>query len=102
MQQFKNDIRLGEGRFIKTQQGNIFSTNTFYDDRPDWWDKWTRHGILGVEMESQALYTLANRSGVKALTILTVSDHILTGASSSQLQREQSYTDMMKIALQLV
>ncbi|MEZ4985766.1 MAG: hypothetical protein R2795_12160 [Saprospiraceae bacterium] len=48
------------------------------------WDVWQQHGILGVEMESQILFTLAKRLGAKALAILTVSDNILTGASASK------------------
>ncbi len=86
---------------IKTYQGPIFSTNTFYDNVPNRWDIWKKHGILGVEMETQILFTLAKRFGVKALSILTVSDNIITGEASSIQDREQSYTDMMKIALGL-
>lgn len=86
---------------IPTVQGPIFSTNTFYDTDSNRWDVWERHGILGVEMESQILFTLAKRFNVKALSILTVSDNILTGAASSQKEREQSYNDMMRIALEI-
>lgn len=86
---------------IHTVQGSVFSTNTFYDDDPHRWDIWSKQGILGVEMESQILFTLAKRLGAKALSILTVSDNILTGASSSQQEREQSYNDMIKIALEI-
>ncbi len=86
---------------IKTHQGSIFSTNTFYDDNPNRWDIWEKHGILGVEMETQILYTLAKRLGAKALTILTVSDNILTGEATSAMERERSFNDMMKIALEL-
>ncbi len=86
---------------IKTLQGSVFSTNTFYDDAPDRWDIWEKHGILGVDMESQILFTLAKRLGARALSLLTVSDNILTGESSSQLDREQSFNDMMKIALEI-
>jgi len=86
---------------INTYQGSVFSTNTFYDDSPNRWDKWQKHGILGVEMETQMLFTLAKRFGVKALSILTVSDNIITGEASSTTEREQSYIDMMKIALEL-
>ncbi len=86
---------------INTYQGSVFSTNTFYDDSPNRWDKWKKHGILGVEMETQMLFTLAKRFGIKALSILTVSDNIITGEASSTTEREQSYTDMMKIALEL-
>ncbi len=86
---------------IPTIQGEIFSTNTFYDDDPNRWDKWEKHGILGVEMESQILFTLAKRLNAKALTILTVSDNIKTGAAAPPQEREQSYSDMFRIALEL-
>jgi purine-nucleoside phosphorylase len=86
---------------IKTYQGSVFSTNTFYDETPNRWDAWKKHGILGVEMETQILFTLAKKFGVKALSILTVSDNILTGETTTSLEREQSFNDMMKIALEL-
>ena len=86
---------------IPTRQGSIFSTNTFYDDDPNRWDIWEKHGILGVEMETQILFTLAKRFGAKALTILTVSDNIQTGEAASSLDREQAFMDMMRIGLEL-
>lgn len=86
---------------IKTYQGQIFSTNTFYDLEPNRWQIWKKHGIIGIEMESQILYTLAKRFGVKALSILTVSDNIITREATSAKEREQSFNDMMKIALEL-
>ncbi len=86
---------------IPTVQGSIFSTNTFYDDAPNRWDIWTQHGVLAVEMETQILFTLAKKLGAKALALLTVSDNILTGTSASQKEREQTFMDMMKIALEI-
>ncbi|MBK8620750.1 MAG: purine-nucleoside phosphorylase [Saprospiraceae bacterium] len=86
---------------IHTIQGSIFSTDTFYDDIPNRWDIWEKHGIVGVEMESQILFTIAKRLGAKALSLLTVSDNIVTGEASAAKEREQSYMDMMKIALEL-
>jgi len=86
---------------IKTHQGSVFSTDTFYDDQPNRWEIWKAQGILGVEMESQILFTLAKRMNVKALSILTVSDNIITGAAASAAEREQAYMDMMKIGLAL-
>lgn len=86
---------------INTHQGSIFSTDTFYDDNPSRWDKWELHGILGVEMETQILFTIAKRLNAKALSILTVSDNIRTGEAASSKEREQSYMDMMKIAFEL-
>lgn len=86
---------------INTIQGNIFSTNTFYDAIPNRWDIWAEHGILGVDMETQILFTLAKKFNRKALSILTVSDIIPTGEASTSKEREQSYMDMMKIAFEL-
>lgn len=87
---------------IKTVQGSIFSTNTFYDTEPNRWEVWQKHGILACDMESQALFTISNRFNVKALSLLTVSDNIVTGACSSQQEREKTFNDMMRIALSLV
>lgn len=86
---------------IDTLVGNIFSTDTFYKTDPNRWDVWAEHGILGVEMETAILYTLAAKFNVKALSILTVSDNIITGEGASAKEREQSYMDMMKIALEV-
>ena len=87
---------------IPTLQGSVFSTDTFYDNNPKRWDIWEKHGVLGVEMESQILFTLAKKFKIKALSILTASDNILTGEASNSKDREQSYDDMFKIALELI
>lgn len=84
---------------IKVHPGTVFSTNTFYDFVPNRWDVWKAHGILGIDMETEILYTMAARFGVKALSLLTVSDNILTGSASSQEEREKTYNNMMEIAL---
>ncbi len=86
---------------IDTIKGSIFSTNTFYDSSPNRWDKWEEHGILGVEMETQMLFTLAKRLNAKALSILTISDNIKTGAAADAKEREQKYMDMMRIGFEL-
>ena len=86
---------------IKYHVGPIFSSDNFYDDVDNRWDKWIKHGILGVEMETSVLYTLAARFKAKALSILTVSDNIITGKSSSSEDRERSYMDMMKIGFEI-
>ena len=78
-----------------------FKSEYFYDDNPNRWDIWKKQGILGVEMESQILYTLAKRFDTKALSIVTVSDNIITKESSSAKERETSFNDMMRIALEL-
>ncbi|WP_424944080.1 purine-nucleoside phosphorylase [Aliiroseovarius crassostreae] len=79
--------------------GGIYSSDTFYAERKDLDEQMQRHGILGVEMEAAELYTLANRYGVRALGIMTVSDHLLTGEALPSDQREKSFGDMVEIAL---
>ncbi|WP_367916244.1 purine-nucleoside phosphorylase [Leadbetterella sp. DM7] len=86
---------------IPVHPGTVFSTNTFYDVEPDRWDVWKRHGILGIDMETEILYTMACRFGVNALSLLTVSDNILTGSASSQEEREKTFNHMMEVALGL-
>lgn len=80
--------------------GNLYSSDTFYDERQDALLNWRKMGVLAVEMESAALYCNAARTGKKALTICTISDCPLTGESSSSEERETSYTQMMEIALE--
>ncbi len=80
--------------------GGIYSSDVFYDERPDLNEQMVRHGILGVEMEAAELYTLAARHGRRALAVLTVSDHLATGEALPADQRERSFGDMVEIALE--
>ena len=80
--------------------GGIYSSDVFYDERPDLNQQMIRHGILAVEMEAAELYNLAARHGLRALAVLTVSDHLITGDALPADQREQSFGDMVEIALQ--
>jgi purine-nucleoside phosphorylase len=80
--------------------GGIYSSDVFYDERPDLTEQMTRHGILGVEMEAAELYTIAARHGRRALAVLTVSDHLITHESLPSEDRERSFGDMVKIALE--
>ncbi|EIE51186.1 purine-nucleoside phosphorylase [Salipiger aestuarii] len=80
--------------------GGLYSADVFYDERPDLNDIMTRHGILGVEMEAAELYNLAARHGVRALAVLTVSDHLLTHEALSAQDRQSSFGDMVRIALE--
>lgn len=87
---------------ISTIEGGIFSTDMFYDyGEKDRWAIWAQHGIVGIDMESQMLYTLAARYGAKALSLLTVSDNLPKGESISAQDREQGVADMMKIAFEI-
>lgn len=79
--------------------GGIYSSDTFYDERPDLNEQMQRHGILAVEMEAAELYTVAARHGRRAMGIMTVSDHLLTGEALPSIDREQTFGDMVEIAL---
>ncbi|WP_432449129.1 purine-nucleoside phosphorylase [Aliiroseovarius marinus] len=92
-------VKAAEGRDVGVHVGGIYSSDTFYDERPDLNKEMTRHGILGVEMEAAELYMLANRYGVRALGIMTVSDHLQTGEALPSDQREKTFGDMVEIAL---
>ncbi|CUH99038.1 purine-nucleoside phosphorylase [Leisingera aquaemixtae] len=87
-------------RSADTHIGGIYSSDVFYDERPDLNEQMVRHGILGVEMEAAELYTLAARHGCRALAVLTVSDHLGTGEALPSDQRERSFGDMVEIALE--
>jgi purine-nucleoside phosphorylase len=89
-----------QSRDIGIHVGGIYSSDTFYDERPDLNEQMVRHGILGVEMEAAELYTLAARYQCRALAVLTVSDHLGTGEALPSDQRERSFGDMVEIALQ--
>lgn len=86
---------------ISIKVGNIFSSDNFYNPVPDWWKVWADHGVMGAEMESYAIYQFAARNKLKGLSILTASDHIIEGTMTSSQQREKSFTDMMKLALEI-
>ncbi|MBL1437073.1 MAG: purine-nucleoside phosphorylase [Rhodobacteraceae bacterium] len=92
--------KAAQGKSITTHVGSIYSSNTFYDERPDLNEQMTRHGIMAVEMEAAELYTLAARYGCRALGIMTISDHLVTGEALPADQREQSFGDMVEIALE--
>jgi purine-nucleoside phosphorylase len=84
---------------VPVHVGGIYSSDTFYDERPDLSDQLQRHGTLCVEMEAAELYTLAARYGRRALAILTISDHILTHEALPADQRERSFGAMVECAL---
>lgn len=87
---------------IDVNVGNVFCSDTFYEDDPCAWKRWAKFGCIAIEMESAALYTLAAKFGVKALSILTVSDSMVTGEGDDALKREKTYTNMMEVALEMV
>ncbi|MCD6342855.1 MAG: purine-nucleoside phosphorylase [Spirochaetaceae bacterium] len=85
---------------MKIKAGNILSSDTFYDENPESWKKWAKYGVLAIEMEAAALYTLAARFGVKALCLLTVSDSLVSKEETTSEEREKTFTQMMELALE--
>jgi purine-nucleoside phosphorylase len=92
-------VDAAERRGIQLHVGPIFAADAFYTDRTDLYDTLADYGVLAVEMESAALYTIAARFKARALTLLTVSDHIKTGERTSAEEREQTFAEMVHIAL---
>ena len=93
-------VKAAENKDSPIHVGGIYSSDVFYDERPDLNELMVRHGILGVEMEAAELYILAARHGVRALGIMTVSDHLITHESLPPEDRERSFGDMVEIALE--
>jgi purine-nucleoside phosphorylase len=80
--------------------GGIYSSDVFYDERPDLWEQLTRHGVLCVEMEAAELYTIAARRGARALALLTMSDHLVTHEALTSAERETGFAAMVDLALE--
>ena len=93
-------VNMAKTMNLNYKVGNILSADTFYNDvtGPAVWGKM---GVLAVEMESAALYLNAARAGKNALCICTISDHILTGEGLSSDDRQNSFHEMMKLALEI-
>ncbi len=87
---------------LSVKVGNILSSDMFYNADVTARDRWKQMGVLGVEMEAAALYMNAVYAGKKALTILTVSDHLYTGEALPPEERQTGFSDMVKLALQLI
>lgn len=84
---------------LNLKVGNVFTADLFYNDNADF-EKLAKYQILAVEMETAALYTLAAKLGRKALSVLTVSDHILTGEETTSDERQTTFNDMIEVALE--
>ncbi|SFH55273.1 purine-nucleoside phosphorylase [Tindallia magadiensis] len=81
--------------------GSVLTSDSFYHEDPEEWKMWASYGVLAVEMETAELYSLAAKYGVKALSVLTVSDHFITGEQTTSEERQKTFNDMMEIALSL-
>lgn len=86
-------------RNLNVKVGNIFTSDSFYRESLDLYKKLAAYQVLAVEMESSALYTLAAKYKRNALSILTVSDHILTGEETTADERQTTFNEMIEVAL---
>ena len=84
---------------IEFKAGNVVTCDVFYEFG-DWWKKWAKMGVKAVEMETAALYMNAAYNNVNALSIISISDNFVTGAKSTVEERQNSFTNMMKLALE--
>ncbi len=80
--------------------GSVFTSDNFYADSPEGWQKWPS-SVFGYRMEAAALYTIASKLGVDALSLLTVSDSMLTHEATSSEDREKTFNEMIEIALEI-
>ena len=98
-------VNLARREGFRFHVGNLLSSDTFYNDEEGLpreqtaAEKWRKMGVLAIEMEAAALYMNAARLGRRALAICTVSDHVLTGEASSPIERQESYDEMIRLAL---
>ena len=91
---------IARARGVEVRVGTVLTGDLFYTDDPDFWKLWARYGVLAAEMETAALYTIAAGCGVQALSILTASDSLVTGATATAEERQQGYTAMMELGLE--
>lgn len=85
---------------ITPKVGNVFTADSFYNEDPEVWKQYAKFGCIAIEMETSALYTIAAKYKVNALTLLTISDSMVTGEETTAAERQTTFTDMMEIALE--
>lgn len=98
---FQKAIEAAKNKNISLKAGNVLTSDEFYADDFESYKKWSRFGILCVEMETAGLYTVAAKHDVNALSILTISDSLVTGERTSTSDRETTFKEMIEIALEL-
>ncbi len=95
----RNAVRIAEERKLRFHVGNVFSGDLFYTPEPEMFDVMRKYNILGMEMEAAGIYTLATELGAEALAICTVSDDIRAGTELTFAERQSSFDDMIRLAL---
>ena len=97
---FSLALKVAEEKNIKIKAGNVLTSDEFYNDDSDYYKKWADFGILAVEMETAGLYTLAAKYRAKALSILTISDSLVSPEITSAEEREKTFSEMIELALE--
>jgi purine-nucleoside phosphorylase len=95
----KKAYDVGTEKGLSLRVGSVFTADQFYNENADW-EKWARYGMLAIEMETTALYTIAAKFDRNALSILTVSDHVLTGEETTAEERQTTFNEMIEVALE--
>ncbi|MFV0572328.1 MAG: purine-nucleoside phosphorylase [Xanthomarina gelatinilytica] len=98
---FQKAVEIAKKKNIPLKAGNVFTSDEFYADDFESYKKWSKFGVLCVEMETAGLYTVAAKHNVNALTILTISDSLVTGERTTSKERETTFKEMVDIALEL-
>ncbi|MEO6348156.1 MAG: purine-nucleoside phosphorylase [Aquaticitalea sp.] len=98
---FQKAVEAAKIKNIPLKAGNGFTSDEFYADDFESYKKWSKFGVLCVEMETAGLYTVAAKHNVNALSILTISDSLVTGERTSSKERETTFKEMIEIALEL-
>ncbi|WP_452223056.1 purine-nucleoside phosphorylase [Lacinutrix chionoecetis] len=98
---FLKAVEAAKAKNIPIKAGNVFTSDEFYADDFESYKKWSKFGVLCVEMETAGLYTVAAKHNAKALTILTISDSLVTGEKTTSKERETTFKEMVEIALEL-
>lgn len=92
-------VRQADAQGLAIHVGNVFSADLFYEPDPALFERLQKMGLLAVEMEAAGLYGVAAELGKQALTVLTVSDHLLTGEKLSAQQRQEDFQAMLRLTL---
>ncbi|NRD23838.1 purine-nucleoside phosphorylase [Winogradskyella litoriviva] len=98
---FLKAVEAARDKNIPIKAGNVFSSDTFYEDDKEAFKLWSKFGVLCVEMEAAGLYTVAAKHKVNALAILTISDSLVTGERTTSKERETTFKSMIEVALEL-
>jgi purine-nucleoside phosphorylase len=96
---FMKAITFAKANNIPIKAGNVLSSDAFYEDDPEGYKQWAKFGVLCVEMETAGIYTVAAKFGVQALSILTISDSLVSHEATSAKERETTFSKMIEIAL---